>query len=285
MQGKNCVVTGATSGIGFETALELAKRGANVAILARNEQKGQDAVQSITSQSGSKHVHLFPCELASQEQIRSTGSSILDQFKTIDVLVNNAGTWFSKYTLTTEGIEMQFAVNHLSYFLLTHLLYPGLVKADQGRIINVGSDSHFQGKMHFDNLNLTNKYHGLRAYAQSKLANALFTYEFERRKQHRQITINCVQPGLVKTDIGVKNTKPFHRFAWKVRRSGGVSPKEGAQTQIYLATAEEVGQMSGKYWDKCKTKSSSELSYNQKDAELLWERSLELCGIKDYFKV
>jgi retinol dehydrogenase 12 len=161
-----------------------------------------------------------------------------------------------------------------------------LSKSDDARIVCVGSDSHFHGKINFDDLSLGKKYHGLKAYAQSKLANALFVYELDRQlKAHglNQIAINCVQPGLVKTDIGLKHTISLHGIAWRIRRMGGVSPAKGAETSVFLATDEQIKGESGKYWDKCKSKPSSKLSYKTDDAKKLWDICNELCGIDDYF--
>ncbi|MGK7395459.1 MAG: SDR family oxidoreductase [Candidatus Cyclobacteriaceae bacterium M3_2C_046] len=285
MKDKVCVVTGANSGIGFETAKALAMQGAQVFMLGRNRSKLEAAIQKIKDEKPDARTFLVVVNLAVQDEIRKAARVILDQSEKVDVLVNNAGTWFSELTLTKEKVEMQFAVNHLAYFLLTCELLPGLVKAEEGRVINVASDSHFQGKMHFNDLNLTKKYHGLRAYAQSKLANVLFTYEFDRRKPFENITINAVQPGLVKTDIGLKHTFSLHGLAWKIRRLGGVKPHKGAETSIYLASSDQVKGESGKYWDKSKPKDSSKNSYNQSDAKKLWQISLDLCGIDSYFEL
>ncbi len=202
----------------------------------------------------------------------------------VDRLINNAGTWFSKQELTREGVEMQFAVNHLAYFLLTHELLSGLKKSADARVVNVSSDSHFNGKIHFENLNLDGKYNGLKAYAQSKLANVLFVYQFHRINPFRNISIYAVQPGLVKTDIGLKHTLSLHALAWKIRRLGGVSPAEGAKTSVYLASSDEVKDMSGKYWDKCNPKSSSKNSYSREDQERLWKMCEKFCGIMNYFE-
>ena len=200
------------------------------------------------------------------------------------MLINNAGVWTSRCELTDEKIERQFAVNHLAYFLLTHLLYDNIAKSFDGRVINIGSDSHKYGRINFDDLNLQESYHGLKAYGQSKLANLLFTYELHRIKKHDHVSVYCVQPGLVKTDIGVKHTNPFHSFMWKLRRLTGMTADEAAQTAIYLATSPEAAGKSGLYWDKCKPKASSMRSRNQEDATRLWKISEELCGIQNYFK-
>jgi len=286
MEGKNCIVTGGNSGIGFETALALAMLGANVIILSRSQEKAEAAVKSIKAKSQNNNIDYILADLSSQKSIRDAAKYIRRDFNKIDVLVNNAGTWFSSLELTEDGIERQFAVNHMAYFLLTHELLGSLMKSEDARIICVGSDSHFHGKMNFDDLSLGKKYHGIKAYAQSKLANALFVYELDRQLNARgihNISINCVQPGLVKTDIGLKHTISLHGIAWRIRRMGGVSPAKGAETSIYLASSKEAEGESGKYWDKCKPKPSSKRSYVTNDATTLWEICSKLSGITDYF--
>ena len=286
MKGKNCIVTGGNAGIGFETALALANFGANVIILGRNQVKAEAAVESIKTKSQNNNIDYILVDLSSQKSIKDASNYMLREFDKIDVLVNNAGAWFSKLELTEDNVERQFAVNHLAYFLLTHELLGALHNSDDARIICVGSDSHFHGKIHFDDLSLGKKYHGLKAYAQSKLANALFVYELDRQLKSRgiqSISINCVQPGLVKTDIGLKHSISLHSIVWRIRRMGGVSPAKGAETSIYLASSAEAKAQSGKYWDRCKPKSSSKRSYNTEDAQKLWELSKSLCGIDNYF--
>lgn len=283
MQGKHAVITGATSGIGYETARGLASLGAAVSILARNEEKGGQTVEKIRQDTKNTSIDFFIADLSSQTQIRQAAKGILQQHPVIDVLVNNAGTWYSGFGLTEDHVEQMFAVNHLAYFLLTHCLLNGLSASPSARVINVASDSHFKGKIHFEDINLTGRYHGLRAYGQSKLANVLFTYEFARRNPGLPVTVNAVQPGLVKTNIGVKHTNPFHALAWKLRRSAGVAPSIGAKTTIYLASSEKVEGITGKYWDQCKEKPSSKLSYDPETASLLWDQCKKITGIEKYF--
>ncbi|MGB5402752.1 SDR family oxidoreductase [Robiginitalea sp.] len=287
MKGKNCVVTGGNSGIGFETARALAEQGANVLILSRNREKAEAAVETIRAQSSGNHIDFVLADLSSHNSIREASKDILRDFNSIDILVNNAGAWFSKLELTPDGVERQFAINHLAYFLLTKELMGALTNSEDGRVVCVGSDSHFHGKIHFDDVSLRSKYHGLRAYAQSKLANVMFVYELDRRLKQKgieNIAVNCVQPGRVNTDIGLKHTISFHSLAWRIRRIGGLSPAAGAATNIFLATDEKVKGLSGKYWDKCKPKPSSPGSYIQEDAARLWEISESLCGVGDYFE-
>jgi len=282
MKDKICLITGANAGIGFETAKSLCAKGATGILVCRSEEKAKKAIEKIKQDIPNAKADFVIADLSSQKQVRQLANSILDKYDKIDVLINNAGSWFSDFQLTADNAERQWAINHLAPFLLTHLLLPALKKSEDPRIINVSSDSHFHGKIRFEDVNLKSNYHGLRAYAQSKLANVLFTFEFERRKNF-PISINAVQPGLVKTDIGLKNTISFHGLMWKLRRLTGVSPEKGAATSIYLASSEEIRGVSGKYWDKCKTKPASKNATNQEDAAKLWELSKEMCGISRFF--
>ncbi|MFO7825362.1 MAG: SDR family oxidoreductase [Cyclobacterium sp.] len=283
MKGKICLVTGANSGIGYETAKELCIKGFHVIMLCRSAEKAEKAKNEIIKTYPEAKIDQAIADLSSQKQVRKVAKEIISKYPKINVLINNAGAWFSEFGLTEDGIERQFAINHLSPFLLTHLLLPVLQQAEDPRIINISSDSHFHGKIHFDDVNLSKKYHGLRAYAQSKLANVLFTYEFEKRKTDNKLSIHAVQPGLVKTDIGLKHTFSFHGLMWKIRRLVGKSPEKGAATSVYLASAEEVKGISGKYWDNCKIKSASSLADSPVGAARLWDLSMDMCGIKTYF--
>ena len=283
MNNKICLITGANSGIGYETAKNLCARGATVILVCRSEEKAKKAASDIKQEMHNAKTDFAIADLSSQKEVRTLAENILGRYDHLDVLINNAGSWFSDFELTEDGIERQWAINHLSSFLLTHLLLPSLANSLGARVINVSSDSHFHGKIYFEDVNLQHNYHGLRAYAQSKLANVLFTHEFDRRKGTLPISINAVQPGLVKTDIGLKNTISFHGLMWKLRRLSGVSPEKGAATSVYLASSEEVRDNSGQYWDKCKPKSASKKANNPEDAIRLWELSKEMCGIEKYF--
>ena len=281
---KTCIITGATSGIGHSVATGLAALGHTVVLLGRNPEKAASVVEKLKVDTGNPKVHYFNLDLCSQKQIRTIGNKIRQEFSTIDVLINNAAQWNSKYELTEDGIEKQFAVNHLAYFLLTHLLYPSILNSNDARIINIGSDSHRYGRINFENLNLENEYHGLKAYGQSKLANLLFSYHLHRIKRENKISIYCVQPGLVKTDIGIKHTNLLHSLAWKLRRLTGITTEKAAYNVIYLATSSDVADHSGLYWDDRKPKRSSSASQSREDAERLWKMSEKLCGIRDYFQ-
>ena len=280
------LVTGSTSGIGYETAKALAGAQATVLVHGRNREKIATTRQKIIEATGNTDVVAFTADLSLQSDIREMVAAIRMRYDRLDGLINNAGIWNSKFERTEDGIESVIAINHLACFLLTHLLYPLLRRSTNGRVITVASDSHFQAKKGlYDSLELENNYHGLRSYAQSKLANVLFTYELERRKPDPQVSCYAVQPGLVHTDIGMKHAHWLHALAWRIRRnmSGRKSPAEGAATSIHLATEPAVSNESGQYWDNCRAKPSSKASYDLLQAERLWNKSLEWCGIEAYF--
>jgi NAD(P)-dependent dehydrogenase (short-subunit alcohol dehydrogenase family) len=285
MKNKYCVITGANAGLGYASALALAKKGATVFLVCRSEERGRQAQHSIIEESDNDQIFLVQADLSSQKDLRKAAAQINAKTQQIDILINNAAMVSSQRGTTEDGIENQFAINHLGYFLLTHLLLPNLREAREARIVNVGSGNHFRGKIYFEDLHLENNYQPLRAYNQSKLANLLFTYELDRRLKAagvRHVSVNCADPGLNNTQIGGKNTTWLHRLLWNIRRRQGQDPGEGAKCQIYLATAPEVSGVSGKYWYQSKAIPSSELSYNQQDAQRLWEISESLCQIEDY---
>ncbi|MEM9931707.1 MAG: SDR family NAD(P)-dependent oxidoreductase, partial [Bacteroidota bacterium] len=241
--------------------------------------KVEKARDEILTLHPAADLKIVMADLGKLEEVRRLAEEVLVLAPTLDVLINNAGVWNSKQELTAEGVELTFAVNHLAYFLLSDLLLPALRKSEDGRIVCVASDSHKQiPGMFFDNINLDGNYHGLRSYAQSKLANVLFCYEFERRRKAGDPAIFAVQPGLVQTDIGLKDNTWLHRLAWKVRRqmSGNKTPAEGAATSIFLATEPGISDQSGLYWDNCAPKESYSSSYDKDEARILWELTEEM---------
>ena len=269
---RTALVTGATSGIGLATAAALIDKGFRVLVHGRTPQKAAAAVARLGPRAIAVHA-----DLSSQAAVRRLAGEIKEAYPPLDVLVNNAGVWNSHRKLTEDGVESTFAVNHLAYFLLTALLHDHLTAT--GRIVCVSSDSHKQVKgMKFDDLGLAGNYHGLRSYAQSKLANLLFCYEYERRHSGTK-PIYAVQPGLVTTDIGLKGNTWLHALAWRVRRkmSGHKTPAAGAATSIYLASAESPPE-SGLYYDDCRPKSSSAASLDPETAARLWVESERLTG-------
>ena len=273
---KTALITGATSGIGLATARALAARGYHVLLHGRSLEKARQAASAIGSGGGT--VTPVCADLVRQDEIRQLATMLRTNHPRLDVLINNAGVWNSTLEVTDEGIEKTFAVNHLAYFLLTGLLHDHL--QPDARILCVASDSHKQVKrVRFDDLNLSGNYHGLRSYAQSKLANVLFCYEYDRR-QHGARSICAIQPGLVQTDIGLKGNTWLHRLAWRVRRQmrGHKTAEEGADTAVFLATVTDPPP-SGLYWDDRRPKRSYASSYDEAQARRLWEVSERLTGI------
>ncbi|MCB0628820.1 MAG: SDR family oxidoreductase [Saprospiraceae bacterium] len=286
MQNKICVITGANAGLGFETAKALAEKQAEVIMICRSREKGELARQKIVDETGNEKTHLLLADLSSQRSVKDAADEINQRWKKVNVLVNNAATVRSKPILTEDGVETQFAVNHLSYFLLTHALMDSLRAGKEARVVNVSSGNHTKGEIHFDDLNLIQEYHVLKAYNQTKLANVLFTYELDRRLRQsgiQHVHAHCINPGLNKTRIGEKATNPLHALAWRLRAYMGMSPAEGAKCQVYVASAPELEGVSGKYWYKSVPVSSVAQSYDEALASRLWQVSESLCSIADYF--
>ena len=280
MDGKMCLVTGATAGIGYVTALEIARMGATVILLGRNLEKCAAAVKMIREQTGNPEVEFLLADLSSQAQIRAAADKFHKEHDHLDVLVNNAGGFNLTRKLSEDGIEMTFAVNHLAYFLLTHLLFDALKRSPSARVINVSSGSHYGEHLDFNDLQLKRFYNPMQAYGRSKLANILFTYELARRLEGTHITANALTPGMVATDIWKKVNRWLTPLIDPLIRRMGQTPLEGAQTSIYLATSPEVNAVSGKYYANKKPIRSSQASYDQEAARRLWDLSLELVGLE-----
>ena len=276
MDEKVCLVTGATAGIGYVTALEIARLGASVVILGRNSSKCEACVKMIREQTGNPEVNYLVADLSSQAQIRAAADKFNQQYDRLDVLVNNAGGFNLTRKLSVDGIELTLAVNHLAYFLLTNLLMDALKASPSARVINVSSGSHYGEHLDFDDLQLKKFYNPIQAYGRSKLANILFTYELARRLDGTRITANALTPGMVATDIWMKVSRWLTPLINPVIRRIAQSPLEGAQTSIYLATSPQVEGITGKYYANKMPMRSSAASYDRESAERLWELSLEL---------
>lgn len=287
MSSKHCVVTGASSGIGKEIALGLAQRGASVIMVCRDADRGHEALEEIRQKSGSKSLELFLADLSSQHQIRRVAAAVKLKYEELHVLVNNAGVVMDKRVLTEDGIEMTFAVNYLAYFMLTNLLVNLLKAGAPSWVVNIASMAHRSAKMDFANLQSEKRYNRDTAYAQSKLADILFTYELGRRLEGTGVTVNAVCPGGVSSRLW-ENSNPVINYFFKTFMKG---PKQGASLPIYLASSSEVEGLSGKYFQTrehlkfqnvrsrgamCKT---SSLSYDPRTAWSLWEISEKLTGV------
>jgi NAD(P)-dependent dehydrogenase (short-subunit alcohol dehydrogenase family) len=275
MKGKTCVVTGASSGIGLETAVALARAGARVAAVCRLPEKGARAAADIRRRSGSGDVILFVADLSSQRAIRALAGQLADAFPHLHVLVNNAGLMLRERRRTEDGIETTFAVNHLAYFLLARLLEGALVAGAPSRVVNVSSRAHLSGTLRFDDLMGSQGYDGWKAYAQSKLANVVFTYEHARRLAGTGVTANCLHPGVVGTNIGHDGPSRI-RFGIKLARPFLTSPARGAATSTYLASSPDVEGVTGKYFVGRREERTSQESYDPAVAARLWRVSEEM---------
>jgi NAD(P)-dependent dehydrogenase (short-subunit alcohol dehydrogenase family) len=274
MQGKICMVTGASSGIGKATAMGLAEMGATVVIVSRDLARGKAAQSEIKAKSGNNAVDLLLADLSSQQSIRQLAEDFKQRYTKLHVLINNAGMTSLRRRETVDGLEMTFAVNHLAPFLLANVLLDVIKASAPSRIINVSSDAHEAGYINMNDLQSEKKY--MRAYGQSKLALVLFTYELARRLKGRGVTANCLHPGFIATNFGQNGTGPLGRGVIKFLSHFGMSPEEGAKTSIYLATSPEVEGVTGKYFVKSTSKRSAPITYDVTLQRQVWEESARL---------
>lgn len=274
---RTILITGATNGIGQAAAFELAKMGPAVVIVGRDRAKTLRVVQEIKEQSGNPRIDSLLADLSSMAQVRSLASEVHQKYPDIDVLVNNAGGIYATRTLTVDGYEYTFALNHLSYFLLTNLLLDLLHKNAPARIINVSSRSHEGAVIDFDDLQNQQHYNlgGYKAYEQSKLENLLFTYELARRLDGSGITVNALHPGTVATGFGENNSGAM-KFSMRIYHQFSLTPQQGADTVVYLASSPDVEGITGKYWTLRKAVSSSPESYDEQSQKRLWSVSAQL---------
>jgi retinol dehydrogenase-12 len=276
---KTILITGATNGIGRASAEKLAQMGANIIIVGRSVSRCRDVVEGILRNQGK--AEFLSADLSSIAQVRQLARQFQDQYTRLDVLLNNAGAYFSRRQVSPDGFELTFALNHLSYFLITNLLLDILnetaVKYGEARIVNVASGAHFGGKIDFSDLQSNRAYSkmGFDAYSNSKLANVLFTFELARRLQGTSVTVNALHPGFVASGFGLNNFQ-LMRLAMKLLGRFALTPEEGAQTSIYLASSPEVRAVSGKYFDKCKPVEAAPQAYDQEVQKKLWEISEQL---------
>ena len=277
MDGRTCLITGGTDGIGKATAIGLARLGATVVVLGKNEAKGAAAVAEITAVSGNDRVAFLACDLASQESVRQAATQFRADHGNLHVLVNNAGIALAMPTETVDGIESTFAVNYLSHFLLTHLLLDLLKENAPARIVNVAS-TLTGTKIVLDDLMLTNGYSATKALSQSKLALALFTKSLTGRLAGTGVTVNTLHPGLVKTGL-LDDLSPMIRRGFHLMST---TPEKGARTPIYLASSPEVEGVSGEFFSRSKRKAVRGQVNDPQVAERLWDASLALAHIDTF---
>jgi NAD(P)-dependent dehydrogenase (short-subunit alcohol dehydrogenase family) len=273
MKGKICLVTGATNGIGKATAQALAQMGATVVIVGRNPAKCAAVVSEIKQISGNEAVEALIGDLSIMAEVRQVARQFKAKYQQLHVLVNNAGGAFGSRQLTPEGFEKTFALNYLNYFLLTHLLLDTLKTSAPSRIVNVSSDSHKGAQLDFDDLQSEKSNFVFNAYGRSKLADVVFSYELARRLSGTGVTANVLHPGLVRTGFANNlGTIPAAFFGF-LMRFVGLTPEQGAQTSIYLASSPDVENVTGKYWEKSKAVPSGPAAYDEATWTRLWEVS------------
>lgn len=279
LRGRTVLITGASSGIGRETARALAQGGAAVLTVSRPGGEGDALAARLRRETGAA-VHFFPADLSHLAEVRRVAQEVRARYGQLDVLLNNAGAFFSERQTTADGFERTFALNHLAYFLLTHLLLEPLLAGPNARVINVSSQAERFGRIHLDDPMLTRSYNGWKAYSQSKLGNLLFSYELARRLADTRVTVNALHPGGVATGFGSGNGGVGALFL-KLAQPFFRSPEEGAKTSIHLAASPEVEGISGRYFMDSKPASSSARSRDPELQARFWRLSEELVGLTE----
>lgn len=280
MEGKICLVTGANAGIGKETCFALAEKGAEVVLTARNHPQAAQVRSKIISETGNPNIHLIAADLSSFQEVVKLSEEFQARFDRLDVLINNAGIFLTEYQETTEGFETQWMVNYLAHYLLTRRLLDLLKVSNYARVINVSSNAHLKGRINFEDLNGKKNYNGLQAYAQSKLANLLFTKELAARQMGAGVSSYTLHPGVVNTGIGNKNNNSWMSWIWRLGKPFMISPAKGAATIVYLASTPNLAGLSGLYFVNSQPHPSSDLSTDNTLASRLWDVSEE--SVKDY---
>jgi NAD(P)-dependent dehydrogenase (short-subunit alcohol dehydrogenase family) len=286
MKNKIVMVTGANSGIGRVTASELAKMGATVVMVCRNEEKGRAVMDDINAEIGMERVHLLLADFSRHSSIKEMAQQFRSKFDRLDILVNNAGVIVNKKQFTPDGFEWMMGVNHLGYFLTTHYLLELMPRKEGARIINVSSAAHRFAKLDWDNLNAEKSFNSMRTYGLSKLANILFTKYLAKQLENDGITVNCLHPGVVHTNFG-KDTYPafVNVFLNFIGDRIMLSAEQGARTSIYLASSPEVAGYTGQYFARRKRVFPSSVASDPDNALKMWQWSMTACGIKEYGKV
>ncbi len=280
LTGKTILVTGATSGIGYIAANALARMGATVVIVGRDGARAQASAERIQRETQNTAVDAMTADLSSMSEVRQLASAFLDRYPRLDVLLNNAGAVFFGRQVTVDGYERTFALNHLAPFLLTNLLLDRLKSDAPARIVTVSSMAHKGQKLDFGDVNQTVRgYSAWRAYGESKLANVMFTYALARRLEGSGVTANTLHPGFVATNFG-RNNGPLSQVAMTLARPFAITPEQGAQTSIYLASSPEVADISGRYFVRKSPAKSSAVSYDEAAQEQLWQLSEQMTGLK-----
>lgn len=280
MHEKTVLITGGTNGIGLETARELAKQGARVVIVGRSAQKTEAVVSDLRSSTGSTKVESLLADLSLMREVNALADAYLQRYDRLDILINNAGGIFYTREVTDEGLELTFALNHMSYYLLTRRLLPLIVASAPSRIINVSSGAHFMARgVDFNDLQKTRGYVGFGRYNESKLMNVLFTNALARRLEGVAVQTYAVHPGMVATGFGRNNSGIIAKAAGMVFGMFGKTPEDGARTSVYAATSPDLATTTGVYLDNEKIVEASKAAHDIEAQERLWSVSAEIAGL------
>jgi retinol dehydrogenase-14 len=276
IRGKRVLVTGATSGIGLEAARSLARKGADVVLVGRDAGKTARCLEEVRRSAPGAEVTSLLCDFSRQADVRRLADDVLAKFDRLDVLVNNAGSVFRERILTGDGIEATFAVNHLGYFLLTQLLLDRIVRSAPARIVNVASVAHRAGTMNFDDLFFEHGYRLMRAYGRSKLANVLYTRTLAQKLAGTGVTVNCLHPGTVATNIWSAAPGWVKPLLALLRKVAMISAEQGGERIVHLVVSPELSGTTGQYFEKDRVVYPSRLAQDEAVARRLWEESERL---------
>jgi len=280
MRGKTCIITGATAGIGLEAATRLGALGARLILVGRDSRKGEAALAKLRTRVPGVAAEMHYADLSRRTEIRRLALELLRASPRIDVLLNNAGAYFVERSTTEDGLEQTFALNHMGYFLLTHLLRDRIAASAPARIVNVASEAHRRTtSLDFGDLQTVRRYSGWKAYQRSKLCNILFTRELARRLAGSGVTANCLHPGFVASSFGDNNKGLFRVGIGVLKLVRGITVEQGAETPVYVATAPELATTSGRYFDRCRERAPSEAGRNDEAASRLWRESERFAGL------
>jgi NAD(P)-dependent dehydrogenase (short-subunit alcohol dehydrogenase family) len=279
VEGKTCVITGATSGIGLTTAHALAALGFRLVLVGRDPARGDAALGELRARAPRLQAEIRYADLSRLDETRRLGAELGAALQRIDILINNAGALFQRRSVTADGLERTFALNHMAYFVLIEALRQRLVASAPARIINVASEAHRRAKLDFDDLQSERNYRGLTAYGRSKLCNILFTRELARRLAGTDVSANCLHPGFVATRFGDGNGGLFRAGLSLAKGLFAISPARGALTSVHVATSPEVDGITGKYFDKCAPATPSPAAEDDAAARRLWQESARLAGL------
>jgi NAD(P)-dependent dehydrogenase (short-subunit alcohol dehydrogenase family) len=279
MRGKVCVITGATSGIGLVAAERLAAMGARLVMVGRDKARGEAAVARIKQRAPGAELRIHYADLSRLVEMNHLAAEIAAIESRIDVLLNNAGAMFAARSVTEDGLERTFAVNHMAYFVLANRLKERLVAAAPARIVNTASDAHRGNTLDFDDLQSARRYRALTAYGRSKLANILFTRELARRLAGTGVTVNCLHPGFVATRIADNNGGIFRLGVGIAKSLFALSPEKGAETMVHLASSPEVAGVTGGYFAKSRPATPTAAAQDDAAARRLWEESARIAKL------